>query len=335
MISVEGQRWNTNEDMPMTKPKLQSPDQPTLPTDAASKIPMALLVKQPAARKDIWESERSRLTIALLSVPLLAMILLFMLPLLIVLWMSFAGSNFDGLSLDAYGSLLQPVYIRLLWSTLQLAFFVTLLTGLLGYPLAYLMVSQGGSFAKWMAITLFISLWLSFLGKTFSWIVILQRNGVVNKLLMASGVVDRPLELVYNQVGVYIGMVHVLLPFMVVMLVPALKAIDPVYMRTALSLGARPFKVFWQIYFPMSLPGVVAGSMLVFTLAIGFFVTPAILGGGRVPTIVLAIRDQVQELGDLRMASAMSVVLLVICLAMLLAYDRITGVDRIFDNGRS
>lgn len=285
-------------------------------------------------RKTGWERQRASLTMKMLAVPLLAMVVLFVAPILVLLWMSFGGGGGEGFNLAGYRALLQPVYLRLLLFTLELAFYVTLATAVLAYPIAYLMVNLPGRFAQWMAVALFISLWLSFLARTFSWIIILQRNGIVNNLLQGAGIVDRPLALVYNATGVYIGMIHILLPFMIITLIPALKAIDPAYMRAALSLGARPSKVFWQVYFPLSLPGVVAGSMLVFTLAFGFFVTPAILGGGRTPTIVLAIRDQIQQLGNLQLAAATSMVLLVICLALLIAYDRIAGVDRLFDKGR-
>jgi ABC-type spermidine/putrescine transport system permease subunit I len=181
-----------------------------------------------------------------------------------------------------------------------------------------------------MAVGLFVSLWLSFLARTFSWIIMLQRNGVINRFLQSSGITDAPLSLVYNKTSVYIGMVHALLPFMIVTLVPALRAINPVFSRAAVSLGATPFKAFVYVYFPLSLPGVVAGSMLVFTLAFGFFVTPAILGGGRAPTIILAVRDLVQQVGDMQLASALSMTLLVICAALLVFYERMSGIDRMF-----
>lgn len=281
-----------------------------------------------------WERQQRGLTVSLLSGPVLIMIVLFILPILVLVWMSFGGGSRTGWGLRGYESLLQPVYLRLLGFTLQLALLTTVICALLAYPLAYLMVNIKSRFTQWMAMTLFIALWLSFLARTFSWIIILQRRGVVNNFLLGTGLIDQPLELVYNQTGVYIGMVHILLPFMVITLIPAMKAIDPAYVRAALSLGATPGMVFRQIYLPLSLPGLVAGSMLVFTLAFGFFITPAILGGGRAPTIVLAIRDQIQQLGDLQLAAATSIVLLVICLALLFAYDRVSGVDKLYDRGR-
>lgn len=281
-----------------------------------------------------WERQQRGMTVSLLSGPVLIMIVLFVMPILVLIWMSFGGGARTGWSLRGYESLLQPVYLRLLGFTLQLALITTVICALLAYPLAYLMVNIRSRFTQWMAMTLFIALWLSFLARTFSWIIILQRRGVVNNFLVGTGLIDQPLELVYNQTGVYIGMVHILLPFMVITLIPAMKAIDPAYVRAALSLGASPGMVFRQIYLPLSLPGLVAGSMLVFTLAFGFFITPAILGGGRAPTIVLAIRDQIQQLGDLQLAAATSILLLLICLALLFGYDRVSGVDKLYDKGR-
>jgi ABC-type spermidine/putrescine transport system permease subunit I len=280
-----------------------------------------------------WQAQRRRVTMTLLSVPVGVMLVMFVLPLLILLWLSFAGTG--DWSLQGYRDLAQPVYLRLLGFTLYLAGVVTLICAVLAYPIAYTFAHIETKLNRWMAVGIFVSLWLSFLAKTFGWIIILQRNGIINDLLMWSGLIGSPLRLVYNETGVWIGMVHVLLPFMILTLVPALRAIDQAYIRAALSLGSGPFRTFWLVYFKLSLPGIVAGSILVFTLSFGFFITPAILGGGRVTTIVLAIRDQVQVLGDLRLAAATSMVLLAVCLAVLVVYDRVAGVDRIFGRGRS
>lgn len=285
--------------------------------------------RRPRAALSAWERQSRRTTLALLVLPMLAMLVLFIAPLGMLMWMSVDGGD-AGLTLDGYRGLAQPVYMRLLGFTLELSFWVTIACVILAYPVAYIMANLPGRFAKWMAVSLFISLWLSFLARTFSWIVILQRNGVVNDILTGTGIISTPLKLVYNETGVYIGLIHILLPFMIITLVPGMKAIDPAYARAALSLGASPFKAFRQVYLPLSAPGLAAGSMLVFTLAFGFFITPAILGGGRTPTITLAIRDQIQELGNLQLAAATAMALLVICLAILLVFNRLAGVDRIY-----
>ena len=281
---------------------------------------------------DVWLRQRRRVTIALFVAPVAVMALLFVAPMLELVRLSLSGEN--GITLEGYAELLRPVYLRLMLFTFELALEVTLLCLVIGYPLAFLLANIQGAFVRWLTLALLISLWLSVLSRTYSWVILLQRNGVVNNFLVWSGIADAPVGLVYNEVGVLIGMTHILLPFMVLTLVPALRAIDPVLVRSAASLGAGPFMVFRRIYFPLSLPGVVAGSILVFTMALGFFITPAILGGGKTTTIVMAIRNQVQQLVDLRLASATSVVLLLVCFIILLLYERLSGVDRLFGAGK-
>lgn len=285
-----------------------------------------------AAPGDVWARQRRRVTIALFVAPVTVMAVLFVAPMLELVRLSLTGE--DGLSFEGYAELLRPVYLRLMLFTFELALEVTLLCLLIGYPLAFLLANTQDAFSRWLTLAILISLWLSVLSRTYSWVILLQRNGVVNNLLIWSGLADQPVPLVYNEVGVLVGMTHILLPFMVLTLVPALRAIDPVLVRSAASLGAGPFMVFRRVYFPLSLPGVVAGSILVFTMALGFFITPAILGGGKTTTIVMAIRNQVQQLVDLRLASATSVVLLLICFVILLIYERLSGVDRLFGAGK-
>lgn len=280
-----------------------------------------------------WERQSRNLTWSLLALPLAAMLVLFVAPLLVLLYISLGGWA-DSFNLSGYQRLAVPVYWRLLVFTLQMAVTVTLVCAILAYPIAYLIACFKGRFAQLMALGLFVSLWMSFLARTFAWIVILQRNGIANTFLMQLGIIDAPLSLVYNTTGVYIGMIHIMLPFMIVTLVPTMSAIDTAYIRAGLSLGGRPFQVFWQVFFPLTLPGVVAGSILVFALSFGIYVTPAILGGGRAPTIVLAVRDQISRMGDLQLAAATSMMLLVICLGILIFYNRIVGVDKILERGR-
>jgi ABC-type spermidine/putrescine transport system permease subunit I len=282
---------------------------------------------------DSWRRHRRAVTLGLLTAPMLVIGVLFVLPLLQLVWLSLAGDD-GGVTLSAYAELSRPVYARLMLFTLELAAIVTVLCLLLSYPIAYLLANTAGPFVRWMATALLIGLWLSVLARTYGWIIILQRNGLLNQILTEAGLIRAPLSLVYNKTGVYIGMVHILMPFMIVTLIPMLRAIDPSLVRSGLSLGASPFMAFRRIYFPLSLPGVVAGSILVFTMALGFFITPAILGGGRTTTIVMAIRNQVQQLIDLRLAAATSVVLLVTSIAILLVYEKVAGVERIFGTNR-
>lgn len=279
-----------------------------------------------------WETQQRRVTATVLVIPIVLMTVLFLVPLGYLFWLSLGGP--DGPNINSYRELLAPVYLNLAYFTLQLAFFVTLACAVIAYPLAYLLANIESAVSRFMILSLLISLWLSVLARTYSWIIILQRNGVVNNLLQQAGITDQPLPLVYNQTGVYIGMIHILLPYMVMTLYPTMRAIDGSLVRSALSLGATPWTAFRRIYFPLSLSGLVSGSILVFTMAIGFFVTPAILGGGRANTIVMAIQNQVQVLVDLPLAAATSVVLLVVSLLILVAYEKIAGVEKIFGKGR-
>lgn len=285
-----------------------------------------------AAAPGAWERQRRRATLVLLAAPLLAVLVLFVAPMLQLAWLSLGGP--DGPTLAHYAELGRPLYARLTLFTFELALGITVLSLLLGYPLAVLIASIGGATARWITAILLASLWLSLLARTYGWVVLLQRNGVVNDLLTGAGLVATPLELVYNRLGVAIGMTHLLLPFMVVSLVPALRAIDPRLVRAAASLGARPARVFLKVYLPLSMPGVAAGSVIVFIMALGYFVTPAILGGGRATTISIAIRNQVQMLVDLPLAAATSMALLAISIAALVVYERLAGVDRIFAGAR-
>jgi ABC-type spermidine/putrescine transport system permease subunit I len=280
-----------------------------------------------------WERYRARVTMLLLAGPLVVVFLLFVVPMAELVSLSLSGDG-AGISLAAYSELLRPVYARLFLFTIELGLVVTILCLALGYPIAYLLAHFRSGIARWLLLALFLALWLSVLVRTYGWIIILQRHGALNTLLLDAGLIRSPFALVYNSFGVYVGMVHLLLPFMVITLAPALRTIDTNLIRAALSLGASPLTVFWRIYFPLSLPGAVAASMLVFGMALGFFITPAILGGGNANTIAMAIKDQVQVLADLRLASATSVVLLVISLAILAAYERTAGLDRLFSAGR-
>lgn len=268
----------------------------------------------------------------LLAPPLLIMTLLFIVPIGLLVWLSLMdGGEF---SLAGYAELTDPLYIKLILFTWQLAAIVTVICLVMAYPIAYILANVENTLSRWIVLFLVIAISLSVLARTYSWIIILQRNGILNRALIEAGIINSPLSLVYNSLGVLIGMVHILLPFMVLTLVPMLRAVNPGLVRSALSLGAHPITAFTRIYFPLSLPGVVAGCMLVFAMAIGFFVTPAILGGGRASTIAMAVQTQIEVLADLRLAAATSIVLLLMTVTVLLLYEKIAGVDRIFGAAR-
>ena len=164
--------------------------------------------------------------------------------------------------------------------------------------------------------------WTSFLVRTFSWMILLGRNGAVNKLLLALGITDAPLSLIFNFTGTMIGMVHVLLPYMVFPIYSAMLRVDRDLMLAAEGLGASGWQVFWRVFLPLTMPGVMAGTALVFILSLGFYITPALLGGGRVIMIAVLIEQQVRQFLEWGFASALSILLLIATLLALLALNR-------------
>ena len=164
--------------------------------------------------------------------------------------------------------------------------------------------------------------------RTYAWLVLLQRRGLINTWLSDLGLIGRPLQLVHNFTGTTIGMVHIMLPFMVLPLYASMRAINPDYMRAAANLGASPVKAFWQIFVPLSLPGLVAGIVIVFVLCLGFYVTPALLGGGRVMMWSMQI-EPTSPLRNWGAASALGVVLLVLTLGILWLLGRVIGFDKL------
>ncbi|MDE2427357.1 MAG: ABC transporter permease [Burkholderiales bacterium] len=173
----------------------------------------------------------------------------------------------------------QAVYVKIFSRTFVISLVVTLLCLAAAYPLAYWLSLMSERRANLFMILVLIPFWTSILVRVAAWIVLLQSEGLVNKGLMATGLTTAPLELLFNRFGVYVSMTHILLPFMILPLYSVMKAIPPTYMRAAISLGSHPFAAFWRVYVPQTLPGVAAGGLLVFILALGYYITPALLGG--------------------------------------------------------
>ena len=185
---------------------------------------------------------------------------------------------------DAFGQIVradpdQQIYLDVFGRTFVISAFVTVFALLLGYPLAYWISTLPERNANLVMILVLIPFWTSILVRVAAWIVILQGEGLVNKALMGTGLISHPLALLFNRVGVYISMTHILLPFMVLPLYSVMKSIPSTYQRAAVSLGSHPFAAFWRVYVPQTYPGVGAGVLLVFILSIGYYITPALLGG--------------------------------------------------------
>jgi putative spermidine/putrescine transport system permease protein len=223
------------------------------------------------------------------------------------------------------------VHIDVLLRTFAVSASVTLLCLLLGYPLAALIARSKGGIANTLLILVLLPFWTSLLVRTSAWVVLLQSRGVVNSALAWLGVIDpsQPLELIYNRIGVLIAMTHILLPFMVLPIYSVMKSIPPVYLRAASSLGAPPLSAFWRIYLPMSMPGVSAGGLLVFILALGYYITPALVGGPRDQMVSYYIAYYSNQVTNWGMAAALSAILLVAVLILYAVYNRLVGIDRL------
>jgi len=255
-----------------------------------------------------------------LSVPALLLLLaLFAAPLLRLLALSVAGG-----SLVAYErALTNELYLRVIFETFKIAAIVTLLTLALGYPVAYVMATSGRAWQLVGIAFVLLPFWTSILVRTYAWMVMLGRNGVVNRTLIGWGVIDSPLPLLNNLAGVLIGMVHVLLPYMILPVFNAVKNVDPNLVLAAVGLGAPRWRAFLRITLPLTMNGVAAGVTLVFTLSLGFFITPALLGGGRVVMVANLIEEQVRELLNWAFAGALSAILLALTLAAFWGISRI------------
>ncbi len=222
------------------------------------------------------------------------------------------------------------IYLKLFWRTLLVSMMVTLLCLILGYPIAHLIANSPENRMNWLLILVLIPFWTSLLVRTTSWIVLLQTQGVFNDLLVALGLISEEgrLAMVYNMTGTIIAMTHVLLPFMVLPLYSVMRGIPPTYMHAAASLGASPLQAFLRVYWPQSLPGVGAGGLLVFILAIGFFITPALVGGSEGQLISNMIAYHMQTSLNWGLAAALGGVLLVGVILLYLLYDRLVGIER-------
>ena len=223
------------------------------------------------------------------------------------------------------------VHVEVLIRTFVVSASVTLLCLLLGYPLAALIARAKGGVANTLLILVLLPFWTSLLVRTSAWVVLLQSRGVVNSALAWLGLIDpsQPLDLIYNRIGVLIAMTHILLPFMVLPIYSVMKSIPPVYLRAASSLGAPPVSAFFRVYLPMSMPGVSAGGLLVFILALGYYITPALVGGPRDQMVSYFIAYYANQVTNWGMAAALSAILLVAVLVLYAVYNKFVGIDRL------
>ncbi|HET8579327.1 MAG TPA: ABC transporter permease [Methylomirabilota bacterium] len=259
--------------------------------------------------------------VVLLGPPLLFLLLVFAFPLARVIWGSFFSPDF---TLQYYERMWTvPVYGRVFWITLKISALTTLICILLGYPAAYFLASVRPTTRQILLLCVIVPFFLSVLVRNYIWMVLLQRTGLVNQLLMGWGVIARPLELMYNELGVLIAMVNMLLPYMIFPVLSALLAIPTDLAHASASLGGGAIRTFWRVTLPLSLPGVAAGGLLVFIVALGFFITPALLGGPKQMMISNLIEFSVRQVLNWPFAFALANTLLWGTLVLYFIYVRL------------
>lgn len=272
-----------------------------------------------------WLSSRALALLALPAAIFLA--LLFFYPLGKLIALSFSGSA----PLANYEKLLAtPVYLQVLQRTFMLSVATTALCALIGYPLAWRMVAATPRGRAILLAIVLVPFWTNLLVRSYGWMIILNPKGAINQALMGLGLIDAPLTLVYNSTGVLIGMVQIMLPYMVFPVVAVMSRIDGQLVSAARSLGASPLASFACVYLPMTLPGLMAGALLVFTISLGFFVIPAILGGPRDLMLAQLIEFNVNNTLDWGFAGTLSTVLLAATVGVYLVAQRWFGLGSIW-----
>ncbi|WP_026616927.1 ABC transporter permease subunit [Ensifer aridi] len=257
-----------------------------------------------------------------LTIPAFAMLLVvFGIPIFLLFLLSIHAPAFSFGSYEAFFS--QPANVRVLYQTLEISVIVTAFCILIGYPSAYL-IAAASSRARLVLIALvMVSYLTSLLARTYAWLVILGDRGLINNMLLDLGLISSPLELIYNRFAVYMGMVHVMLPMMILPLISVMMGIDKSLVAAARSMGARPFTAFWRVFLPVSLPGVRSGALLVFVICLGFYITPAALGGLRDTMLSTFIASQVRSSTNLAPTAASAFILLAAAMVVL----SMVGVD--------
>jgi putative spermidine/putrescine transport system permease protein len=284
----------------------------------------------PIAGRAIRIDLRGMSGLLLLLPTLLLLFAIFLYPLAVVLSRSFTDPEPGFANYVALWR--SPAFRNILINTFEIAAWTTAVCLLLGYPFSYQLARLPKRWAQPLLGLCMIPFFTAILARLYAWTIILGDAGVINSYLIDWGVIQHPLSLLFNRLGVIIGMVHVMLPYMVIVLYSQMVGIDRSLIDAATSLGASPFAGFRRVFLPLSMPGTYAGTLLVFIISLGFFVTPAVLGGGRDVTIATFVRQEIGVL-DWGAATAMSMVLLVVTVGLFFVLDRIFGTERLLVGG--
>ncbi|MGQ3344613.1 ABC transporter permease subunit [Bosea sp. (in: a-proteobacteria)] len=284
-----------------------------------------------AASSQLREARAFRLGALWLAVPgLLFLAVFFVWPVAQLMGLSLFDPNSGKASIATYQRIAATdVYLRVLGITFRIAGYTALYSLLIGYPLAYWLSRLPDLYRGRMLLFVMVPFWTSYLVKTFAWMIVLGRSGIINSLATGSGLVDQPLTLLHNEFGVMVGMVHAMVPLAVMTMLPVMAGIDRRLVQAAQTLGASPAHAFWLVYFKLSLPGVAAAGLLVFISSLGFFIVPAFLGGRRETMLAQLIITQVQELLNWPFAGALAAMMLAAALISCWVYDRVFGISTI------
>jgi ABC-type spermidine/putrescine transport system permease subunit I len=237
-----------------------------------------------------------------------------------------------GFSFDKYvRAFTKTVYLRILGTSFIIAGSTTLITLILAYPVAYLFTNTSGKMKGIITAFIILPFWTSILVRIYAWMSLLGYNGIFNRMFIEVGVISEPIPMMFNRFGVLVGMVHFMLPYMVLSIYAVMSGIPHVYMQAGANLGAPPLKRFVKIYLPLSMPGVGAGCLLVFILALAFFITPALMGGLKDTMIAQIIEQQIRETFDWPFAAALSTILIIVTITLYIIYNKVMSVERIYE----
>jgi len=274
----------------------------------------------------------------LLALPTVTWLLIFFLfPLVFVLAFAFLQRGAYGtvemqFTLDNISRVFDPLYMNTLWETVKIAVITTVLCLLIGYPFAYTITIVDRKYRSILLLLATIPFWINFLVRSYAWIVILRSQGLVNTLLLKLGIINEPLNLLYNTPSVILGMVYSLLPFMILPVYAAIEQLDKRKLEAAYDLGATPMKAFWNVTLPMTMSGVATGSILVFVSSIGMFVVSDVMGGSKVALIGNVIQNQFLGARDWPFGSALSIIVVLFSVLLIYLYYRATKVYK-YGNG--
>jgi putative spermidine/putrescine transport system permease protein len=295
-----------------------------MPRDAAA-LPAA------AAPRAGWTMPRDAGWWALLLPAFLLMSVIYIAPILQVLAISVTEPT---TGFGNYERLFTSIGVqRVIGTTLRICVITTVIALLLGYALAYVIALASPRAQRWWLLGVLLPLWISVLVRAFAWVTLLRRQGLVNQGLQGLGVIDEPLALVWNEFGIVVGMVHYMVPYAVLPMLAAMREIDPRLLAAARGLGATRFTAFARVFLPLSAPGLVAAGVLVFIFSLGFYITPAILGGGKTLMAAEWIKIQILDLVRWGMGAMLATVVVVAILATLAVFSRVVNLRRLFGGG--